>query len=95
MVKKGTYTSQAIDGSRVQEPQEQLVSHQNCAEQVAKHQSTEVVLGIREPTECGHDHSGQVEQGDKGEELSVGIEPNLKEDPSANLSFWSRCFLSC
>ena len=70
-----TYALQTVDGNDVQASEEQLISHQNGHEQVAKHQGTEMVLSIREPIESRHDYPGEVEQCDESEELLVRVEP--------------------
>lgn len=86
-------TSQTVNGNEVEEPKEELIAHQDGTKQVAQDQGSEVFLGIREPIECCHDDSGQVEQGYECEELAIGIEPELEEDPSADFPLWRRWFL--
>lgn len=65
-------TSQTVNGNEVEEPKEELIAHQDGTKQVAQDQGSEVFLGIREPIECCHDDSGQVEQGYECEELAIG-----------------------
>lgn len=88
-----TYTSQAVDGDQVEEPQEKLVAEEDCREQIAQNQGSQVVLCVGELAEGSHDDAGKVQGHDQDEELAVGVEPQLKTDPCADLALRPRRLL--
>jgi hypothetical protein len=85
-----THASQPIYGNRVQDPQEQFVSHQDCAEQIAQDEGSHMVFGIGETTARRSNYTRQVEQNDESEQLPICVVPELKQDPSTNLDLWFR-----
>src|SRR5690349_533780 len=88
-----THTSQTVNGNQVQGTQEEFISEQDGAQEISQDQSTQVILGISEFAHGGEDDAGQVEHGDKGEQLSVRVEPEAPKDPFAVLHLWFRCRL--
>ncbi len=89
------YASQAVYGDDIQDPQEQLVSHQNGTEKISEYQSAEVILAIGKATKGRQDDEGQVENRDDGEELPVRVEPEFEKDPPVGLLLGLGWLLGC
>jgi hypothetical protein len=79
----GTYV-QTVDGNHVEEAYEQLIPHQDCAQEVAQYQGTKVVFCVRESTQGSHDDTSQVEQSDECEESSIHVEPQYEQNSSTD-----------
>lgn len=77
--------AQTINRNNVQEPQEQLVAHENGTQQVAQDQRAQVVVGIGKVARGGQDDAREVEERHKNKEAAVRVEPEPEKDPAADL----------
>lgn len=89
-----TYTLEPVNRDDVQEPEEQFISHQDGHQQVTQHQRAQVVCGVFELPDSSHQDTDQVKSHHNGEELAVGVVPQLKQNPSADFSLWLRWWLA-
>lgn len=72
-------------GNHVQNAQKQLITHEDCTKQISQHQSSEMVLCVVEDIACRQDDAHEVQDGNEYEELAVCVEPEVEQNPTADL----------
>jgi len=84
---KGSPLCEECVDEQVQESTKEFIPHQDCSIQVTQDDGAGVLPSIRPVSSGSNDYSSQVQGHDEDEELAVGIEPYLPQDPFANLPF--------
>jgi hypothetical protein len=79
-----TYAPETVNRNEIQEPQEELIAHEDGHEKVTQDDCTEVVLRIRELADGSQHDADPVQCRHKREELAICVEPELEPDPPAD-----------